>query len=499
MEKKWQELKKRLKEIYDLQSVISLLNWDQNTYMPQAAGGARGSQLAALGRIAHDKLTDPRLGELLEELDGQWPSDSLEADLIRAAKREVDRETKVPADFVSRFYQNTSETYQAWVAAREENRFDKVAPHLERTLELSREYAHYFSGFDHVADPLIDRADYGMKAKELQALFGELRKQLVPLVEQVTAGPEVSQACIKQHFPKEKQLAYAKQLISDMGFDFNRGRLDLAPHPFMIRLAHDDVRITTRVNEEDVTEVLFSTIHETGHAFYELGIDADLEGTPLHTGASSGIHESQSRLWENVVGRSRAFWQAHYPSLQAAFPSQLGNVSLDDYVRAINRAEKSLIRIEADEFTYNLHVIIRFDLEMAMLEGKLDVKDLPEMWRSRYQSDLGISPTDDNHGVLQDIHWYADFIGGMFQGYTLGNILSCQFYEAACRVHPQIPDEIANGNVSTLHGWLKENVYRHGSRWTTTELVRRATGSEMTIAPYIAYLKRKADELHLGR
>jgi carboxypeptidase Taq len=499
MEQKWQELKKRLKEIYDLQSVIALLDWDQNTYMPHAAGGARGSQLATLGRIAHDKLTDPRLGELLEELDGQWPSDSLEADLIRAAKREVDRETKVPADFISRFYQNSAETYQAWVAAREENRFDKVVPHLERTLELSREYAHYFSGFDHVADPLIDRTDYGMKAKELQALFGELRKQLVPLVEQVTAGPEVSQACIKQHFPKEKQLAYVKQLISAMGFDFNRGRLDLSPHPFMIRLAHDDVRITTRVNEEDVTEVLFSTIHETGHAFYELGIDADLEGTPLHKGASSGIHESQSRLWENVVGRSRAFWQAHYPSLQATFPSQLGNVSLDDFVRAINRAEKSLIRIGADEFTDNLHVIIRFDLELAMLEGKLDVKDLPEMWRSRYQSDLGISPTDDNHGVLQDDHWYADFIGGMFQGYTLGTILSCQFYEAACRVHPQIPDEIANGNVSTLHGWLKENVYRHGSRWTAKELVRRATGSEMTITPYIAYLKRKADELHHGR
>ncbi|MFC7439870.1 carboxypeptidase M32 [Laceyella putida] len=502
MEKKLQELKKRLKEIYDIHSSMSLLNWDQNTYMPKLAGDARGSQMATLGRIAHEKMTDSRLGELLDELAeqaDQLPFDSNEASLIRVAKREYEKETKVPAEFISRFYQHTSQTYQAWVEARAEDDFGKVAPYLEQTLELSREYAHYFPGFEHIADPLIDRADYGMKANALRVLFGELREQLVPLVEQVTALPAVSQACIKQTFPKEKQLAYVKELIGKMGFDFDRGRLDLAPHPFMIKFAHGDVRITTRVNEQDLSEVLFSTIHETGHALYELGIDARFEGTPLHRGTSSGVHESQSRLWENIVGRSRGFWEAHYPSLQAAFPAQLGNVTLDEFYRAINHVERSLIRTDADELTYNLHVIIRFDLELAMLEGNLKVKDLPEMWRHRYQSDLGIAPSDDKHGVLQDIHWYFDFIGGMFQGYTLGNILSCQFYDAACQAHPEIPSEIAKGNVSVLHGWLKEHVYRHGGKWTATELVRRATGSDMTIAPYIAYLKRKAGELYLDR
>lgn len=502
MEKKLLELKKRLKEIYDLQSTLSLLNWDQNTYMPRAAGDARGSQMATLGQIVHEKMTDPRLGELLETLAeriDQLPFDSNEVGLIRVAKREYEKESKVPASFISKFYQHTAQTYQAWLQAREENDFGRVAPYLEQTLELSRQYAHYFPGFAHIADPLIDRVDHGMKAQALKALFTELREQLVPLVQQVTAAPPLSQACIKQTFPKEQQLAYVKQLIGKIGFDFERGRLDLSPHPFMIKFAHGDVRITTRVNEQDLSEVLFSTIHEAGHALYELGIDARFEGTPLHTGTSSGVHESQSRLWENIVGRSRAFWEAHYPSLQAAFPSQLGNVSLNEFYRAINHVERSLIRTDADELTYNLHVIIRFDLELALLEGTLKVKELPEWWRQRYQSDLGLSPDSDRDGILQDVHWYVDFIGGMFQGYTLGNILSCQFYEAACKAHPEIPSEIANGNVSLLHGWLKDHVYRHGSKWTATELVHRATGSDLTIQPYITYLKKKAGELYLNR
>lgn len=494
MENKWAELKQRCQEIEQIQAAISILSWDQNTYMPPAATEARGRQLATLGRILHEKMTDPAIGKLLEELEAEAQAhsyDSFEASLHRVVKREYERAVRVPADFMARFYEHTASKHQAWVEARANDQFSRVQPHLEKTLEFSQEYASYFSEHEHIADPLIDRLDFGVKAHVLKDLFAGLRKQLVPLVEEVTSRTQADGSCLKQHFPKEKQLAFVKRVVEAIGYDFSRGRLDLTPHPFMTKFSHHDVRITTRVKETDLSEALFSTIHEAGHALYELGVAPELEETPLGWGTSSGVHESQSRLWENIVGRSREFWTHFYPELQEAFPSQLGQVSLDEFVGAINRVERSLIRTDADELTYNLHVIIRFDLELAMLEGKLAVKDLPEAWKSRYQSDLQILPPNDKDGVLQDIHWYMDFIGGMFQCYTLGNILSAQFYEAALQAHPQIPEEISQGKFDLLHGWLKENIYHHGSRFTADELVERVTGSALTTDPYIRYLKNK--------
>jgi carboxypeptidase Taq len=500
LEQKWNELKQRLREIYDIGSAISLLTWDQNTYMPAAAAEARGCQIATLARIQHEKMTDPALGRLLEDL-AEWekelPYESDEASLIRVVRREFEKESKISPEFISRFYNQTSKTFQAWVEAREKDDFSIVAPYLEKTLEYSREYAEFFPGYEHPADPHIDRSDYGMKAETIRRLFSQLRERLVPLVEAVTAKPPADNACLLQHYPKEKQLAFGEQLIQRLGFDFKRGRQDLAPHPFMIRFADGDVRITTRVDEHDLSNALFSTIHETGHALYELGINPAFEGTPLHKGTSSGVHESQSRLWENLAGRSREFWVYFYPKLQEMFPAQLGNVTLGEFYRAINRVERSLIRTEADELTYNLHVIIRFDLELALLEGSLSVKDLPEAWRSRYREDLGIVPPSDKLGVLQDVHWYFDFIGGMFQGYTLGNILSCQFYQAALKAYPDIPERMEKGNFSVLRGWLTENLYRHGSKFTAEEIVKMATGSDLTIEPYVDYLTKKYTALYL--
>jgi carboxypeptidase Taq len=284
--------------------------------------------------------------------------------------------------------------------------------------------------------------------------------------------------------------------VKRLGYDFDRGRQDKTRHPFQTSLSLGDIRITTRVKENDLGDALFSTIHEAGHAMYEQGIRSELEGTPLQHGTSSGVHESQSRLWENIVGRSRGFWEFFYPKLQAAFPSQLGNVPLDVFYRAINKVEPSLIRTDADEVTYNLHVMIRFDLELQLLEGKLAVRDLPEAWRERYQSDLGVSAPDDRDGVLQDVHWFGGQIGGAFQGYTLGNILSAQFFEAATKARPAIPDQIARGEFSTLHGWLKENIYQHGSKFTANEIVKRVTGQPLTIEPYICYLRTKYGELY---
>ncbi|SFI60514.1 carboxypeptidase M32 [Thermoflavimicrobium dichotomicum] len=499
MEKKFEELKKRLHEIYYLQSVMSVLTWDQNTYLPPAGANARGSHFAVLGKIAHEKQTDPKLGKLIEELipwTKNLPYDSDEAALVRLAKREYEKAVRLPTPFVAELNEHLAKTYQVWVEARAENQFAKVEPYLEKTLELSRAYAEFFPGYEHIADPLIAESDYGMKASAIRKIFRELREELVPLVEQVTSQPEADLSFLHQHYPKERQLEFSRYIAGRLGLDQKRARIDLSPHPFMIRFSHGDIRITTRVDEQNLADCLFSVIHETGHALYELGIDPSYEGTPLYDGISSGVHESQSRLWENIVGRSRDFWEYFYPQLQAVFPAQLSQVSLDEFYRGINHVKRSLIRTEADELTYNLHVIIRFELELALLEGELRIKDLPEAWRSRYQSDLGVTPPDEKRGVLQDVHWYAGLIGGAFQGYTLGNILSAQFFEAALKAHPDIPNQIKQGNFTTLHDWLKENIYRYGSKYTAEEIVQRATGSSLTIQPYMNYLRKKYKELY---
>ncbi|MBS7531334.1 carboxypeptidase M32 [Hazenella sp. IB182353] len=478
---------------------MMMLEWDQSTYMPPAAAEARGAQLSTLGKIVHQLSTDDRFGKWIEELTPyreSLPYDSDDAALIRHAKRDYERSSRVSEDYVSRSLKNASETYNAWVAARKADNFKLVESQLEKTLDLSREYASFFP-YEHIADPLIDRSDFGMKATTIQSIFKELRDGLVPLVEEVTAQSPIDASSVLQHFPKNEQIQFGESVIKQLGFDFNRGRQDFAPHPFMIKFAHGDIRITTRVKEHDFTEAFFSTVHETGHALYELGIDPNYEGTPLHSGTSMSVHESQSRLWENIVGRSRGFWKHFYPQLQTAFPTQLSKTSLESFYRAVNRVERSLIRTDADELTYNLHVIIRFDLELAMLEGKLSVKDLPEAWRSRYQSDLGISSPTDKDGVLQDIHWYMDSIGGSFQGYALGNILSVQFFDAAVQAHPEIMAQIEKGEFSTLHSWLKQNIYQFGSKYTADEIIKKATGKEMTIAPYLNYLDQKYRDIYL--
>lgn len=491
------DLKQRLLEVSDLQNANALLNWDQSTYMPPGGAPARGRQSALLGRLAQEKLTDPAVGHLLDDLEkADFPPDSDEAALIKTARRDFEQATKVPPQFLADFYTHVAQSYQVWAKARPENDFTAVEPYLQKTLDMSRQMANFFPGYDHIADPLIDFSDYGMKAEDVRRIFAELREQLVPLVETITAQEPADDSCLKQPFPEEKQLAFGWQLAQAYGYDTNRGRQDKTHHPFMTKFSLGDVRITTRVKENDLSEALFSTLHETGHALYEQGINMDYEGTPLATGTSAGVHESQSRLWENLVGRSRGFWEHYYPQLQQQFPAQLGDVSLDSFYRAINKVQRSLIRTDADEVTYNLHVMIRFDLELEMLEGKLAIKDLPEAWHGRYESDLGVRAPSDVNGCLQDVHWYAGPIGGAFQGYTLGNIMSALFYDTAVAQNPSIPEEIRLGKFDTLHTWLTDNIYTYGSKYTADELIERVTGGSLTIDPYIAYLKRKFGDLY---
>lgn len=494
-----QELKRRLLEVDDLESASSLLNWDQSTYMPPGGATARGRQLATLGELAHQKRTDPEIGRLLDALqayEDTLPPDADDASLIRVARRDYHRAVKIPPSFVAQLSRHTAASYQAWTVARPANDFATMRPLLEQTVELSRQMADFFPGYEHVADPLIDFADEGLTAATVRDRFAELREHLVPIARAITVQPPADDACLRQHFPEGQQWAFGLEAIRHFGYDFDRGRQDKTHHPFTTKFSLGDVRITTRVNEHDLREGLFATLHEAGHGLYEQGIRADLEGTPLAQGTSSGVHESQSRLWENLVGRSRPFWTFFYPRLQATFPEQLGSVPLDTFYRAVNKVERSLIRVEADEVTYNLHVMLRFDFELALLEGRLAVRDLPEAWRERFQADLGITPPDDRDGVLQDIHWYGIHVGGVFQGYTLGNIMGAQLFATALAAHPEIPAEIEAGRMDTLRAWLTEHVYQHGRKFTTAELLRRVTGGPLRIDPYVDYLRRKYGELY---
>ncbi len=492
------ELKFRLREIDDIDTALSVLNWDQSTYMPPGGAPGRGQQMATLARLSQEKFTDPAIGRLLDELQPyqeSLPYDSDEASLLRETRRQYERAIKIPPDFLSAYFRHTSESYQVWASARPESNFKKVQPYLEKTLDYSRQLANFFPGYEHIADPLIDRADYGMKASTIRQVFADLRKGLVPIVQEITSQPAPDDSFLHRDFDEEQQIQFGRRVVGQLGYDFQRGRVDKTHHPFETRFNSGDVRITTRTKRDELTECLFSMIHESGHGMYEQGVNPQYDGTPLAGGASAGVHESQSRLWENIVGRSRGFWTYFYPQLLEAFP-QLKDVPLDDFYCAINKVERTLIRTEADEVTYNLHVMLRFDLGLALLEGRLKVQDLPAAWNERYQSDLGIKPEEDKNGVLQDVHWFGGLIGGSFQGYTLGNILGALFYSSALKAHPEIQSEIEQGKFGTLLGWLTENIYQYGRKYTPTELIERATGGPISIEPYMSYLKQKYGELY---
>lgn len=490
------ELKHELRAIHDLQAAAAVLEWDQSTYMPAAGAAARGRQIALLGRLAHERMTAPRMGELLKGLGGVADADSIEGALVRRARREHERATRVPGELVSAIKSHTAESYVAWTKARPANDFAAVRPYLEKTVELSRRWSACFPEAEHVLDPLIDAQDPGMSAASVRSLFAELRAALVPIVKTLLARPAPERAFLGRPFPKAAQRAFGEQVIRQLGYDFERGRQDETAHPFMIRFSAGDVRITTRFDEADPTEALFGTVHEAGHAMYEQNIAAELDGTPLGEGTSAGVHESQSRLWENLVARSRPFWTRFYPALLETFPEQLAGIDADAFHRAINTVERSLIRTDSDEVTYNLHVMLRFDLEAQLLEGTLPVKDLPDAWNARIEADLGVRPPSDALGCMQDVHWYCTTVGGTFQGYALGNLMAAQFFAAAERELGDVDAAIAEGDFAPLRGWLTENVYRHGARYLPDELVEKATGAPLSIAPFIAYLKGKYGPLY---
>jgi carboxypeptidase Taq len=418
-----------------------------------------------------------------------------DAALLRVTRKQQQKRTRVPARWVSEFSLVTTLAQEAWIKARKDNDFTAFRPHLERIVDMRREYASFFAPYDHVYDPLLDDFESGMKTAEVLSIFNELRPEQVALIKAIAARPQVDTAFLRQEFSEQKQWDFGVEVITRFGYDFNRGRLDRAPHPFSTAFGLGDVRITTRFDSQHPNSALFGTMHECGHALYDMGYDPALARSPLADGASMAIHESQSRMWENLVGRSLPFWKFFYPRLQQKFPHQLSSVPLEAFYKAINKVQPSLIRVESDEATYNLHIMLRMELEIALMEGSLAVKDLPAAWNQRMQDYLGLTPPNDALGVLQDIHWSGGSIG-YFPTYALGNLVSVQLWEKIQLAIPDLEAQIEQGEFASLLAWLRQNVHRHGCKYEPQDLVQQITASRINPKPYLRYLKNKYSAIY---
>lgn len=485
-----------LRDQADLDSISAILDWDQATYLPEDAAPARGRQLALLSELSHARRASPKMRDMLGACRSLEDSEGRDALIVRRARERYERAARTPPDLVRALKENQAAMYVAWTKARPLNSFEMVRPLLEESVTLSRRLADALGFVDHPLDALMHDSDRGATVASMRALFGSLRAALVPVVRAIVEAPPADDSVLKRVVPADEQLRFASEVARALGYDFRRGRMDLTHHPFMTRLGVSDIRITTRVREDDFGEAFYSTVHEVGHALYEQGINPALDGTPLGEGASSGIHESQSRFWENFIGRRRAFWEHFLPKLAAAQPAAFGDVSVDSMYRAVNHVSRSLIRTDADEVTYNLHVMLRFGLETDVYDGTLRVADLPEAWNERMERDLGVRPADDRSGVLQDVHWYASSLGGQFQGYTLGNLFAAQLAETAERMLPHLDAQIAQGDFTPVHGFLADRVHRHGASMTPAELIESATGAPLGIDAFIRHVKRKYGALY---
>lgn len=499
MEKNMDHLKELLGVVSDLESANALLAWDQQTYMPPGGAGARAMQLATLSRLAHDKFVSEELVEALElakaEAAGMAP-DSDEFCLVRKTDRDYQKKVKVPSEWVGEFSSVRALAHQDWEKARAESNFSLFEPRLEKLVELKREYAGFFTPYDHIYDPLLDDFEPGMKAADIKTVFATLRPRLIALVQAIAErGKPVNDALLHQSYDEKKQWDFGIEVAKAFGYDFNRGRQDKAVHPFTIGFGTGDIRITTRFDPEFLNTALFGTMHEAGHAMYEQGVDPKLDRTPLGTGTSLGIHESQSRMWENLVGRSKAFWSAYFPRLQEYFPSQLGETDLNAFYRMINKVERSLIRVEADEATYDLHIMLRFELEVSLMNGSLAVKDLPEAWNKKFEEFLGITPPNDAKGVLQDVHWSMGLFG-YFPTYALGNLIAAQLWNKINLDIPEIEKKITKAEFSDLLEWLQEHIHRHGAKYNPLDLLKQATGQDLDAEPYLQYIEGKFGDIY---
>ncbi len=482
-----------------LESVEELLGWDERTMLPPAGGEFRAEQITYLSGMVHRRRTDPKVGRWLEELlesplTAEPHSDT--GTTIRQIKRDYEKRTKLPQALVEELARTAVLGQQAWTEARKNNDFASFRPFLEKTYDLKHQQAEAIGYDQNPYDALLDEYEPDAKMADIQELLAGLREQLAPFVAAIANSdrrPRVE--ILRRAYPTGVQKAFGKLAAAAIGFDFGRGRLDVTHHPFCAGVGPDDCRITTRYDEHSFPTAFFGILHEAGHGIYDQGLRKEQFGLPPGTYVSLGIHESQSRLWENAVGRSRAFWQHFFLSAQKSFPNALGDSSLDEFYFAINDVRPSLIRVEADEATYNLHIIIRFELEQALLAGDLPVADLPEAWKQKYRDYLGVEPPDDADGVLQDIHWSAGLVG-YFPTYSLGNLCAAQFFAQADGDLGGLDEQFARGDFAGLREWLRENIHHHGQCYTPSELVERVTNRPLSHEPLMDHLRRKLEPLY---
>jgi carboxypeptidase Taq len=484
------DLRQRLGEIADLSRAAGVLGWDQRVTMPPLGTAGRAESLATLGRIIHDAFVSDGVGRLLDELQPyaeSLPYDSDDASLVRVTRRDWEKARRVPTELRVEMTRAAASGHHAWVEARQNSDFASFLPYLRENVELKRRYTECFEWEDSPYTPLLDDYEPDMTTSEVKAVFDVLRPALTELVNR---APEVEASFLTGDFPIEKQRAFSTSIVSTLGFEEGSWRIDPTAHPFCTSFSNRDVRLTTRYFKDNL-ESVWSSLHEAGHGLYAHGIASSLMRTPLGGAPSLGVNESQSRTWENLVGRSRPFWTHWYTQLQETFPESLATVELDQFLRAINRAEPGLIRVDADETTYSLHIILRFEIEQELVAGTIDLEDLPEIWNAKMKEFLGVDVPNDGDGVLQDVHWSGGGIG-YFPTYALGNVISLQIWAKVREAIPDLDDQLAAGDVSVLSAWLRENLYSLGRKLTPRELLERITGSgELDPQPYLAYLREK--------
>jgi len=494
MSDRWQRLLPKLEELSHLRSAGALLNWDQAVLMPHKGGAARAGALATIESIAHERLTDPELGDLIEELASDTTIDEGQAANVRVLKRDRDKAVRLPPELVAGIARARGVAYEAWTEARPASDFRILQPHLERLVALKVEEADALGYEEERYDALLDLYEPGMTTRRIEAVFGGLVEGLKPLVEDAIPPAEERPAWLEQPFEAVQQDRLCRWLVSAIGFSFDGGRLDSSPHPFTTSIGPGDVRQTIRTQPKALLPSIYAALHETGHALYEQGIPEHLAGMPAGSAPSLGLHESQSRLWENLVGRRRSFTDFLLPHVKERFPAELGTVSPDDFNLGVNYPERTTIRIYADELTYNLHIAMRLEIELALFRDELDVADLPDAWNAGMEKHLGIRPQADGDGVLQDVHWSMG-LHGYFATYTLGNIYSAAFYNKAAEELGSLDDDFHNGDVSRLLGWLREKIHSQAYLYPAVELAEKVVGYQVGPEPLLDYLREKYTSL----
>ncbi len=489
----YQLYKEAMQSIADINYAAAVLQWDQETYMPAKGAERRGQQLATLAEIAHARFTDERIGNMLEDLLTNDKLTIEEKRNVTLSQQDYIRNKKIPSLFVKQQSEAITICFHAWIKSRKENDFSTFQKPLSHLIGLKQQEAEYLGYEGHPYDALMNDYDKGLTVAKADKLFGELQPQLQSIVDKATAL-EVDDSFLYNHYDKDKQWQLGLQVLAQMGYDFEAGRQDISEHPFTTNFSSQDVRVTTHTDENNFSAMLWSCIHEGGHALYEQGLPAQQYGLPLGEYNGLSIHESQSRIWENCIGRGLPYWKQNFAVVQQHFPQQLQGISLEHFYKAINKVKPSLIRINADELTYHQHVIIRYEIEKQLIEGSLSAADVPAVWNEMYKKRLGVIVPDDRSGCLQDVHWsHGSF--GYFPTYSIGSLYAAQFYAAIKKVEPKLEEQIALGDFTRIHSWLAENVFRHGKFYSAEDLCKEATGEALNAAHFIQYAKAKFENL----